>query len=477
MKRATTLWLVGTVAVALVAAAVMVSTHEPRTPAPTPERSGPAMGPNLILVLTDDQGWVGTSVSMRPDHDYPGNDIYRTPHLERLAKEGMRLSNAYSPGPNCRPSRAAIQTGKSPAQLHMTDSVEKVDKRLAPSKALIATPPVESLQEEEVTIAEYLAEHRPDVATAHFGKWHLKAGGPARHGYLAGDGATNNKDGATGEEAEDPKSVFDLTKRALEFMGEQVSAGRPFYVQLSHYALHSPFCTRPQTLQQTPRRRVHVAMTTDLDASLGELLDGLDAMGLAANTWVVFTSDNGSYQVPRRDPNPNGPLRGVKSMLWEGGIRVPMVVRGPGVPKGSHSAVPVTLVDVLPTLRELFEIEAPLPEGAEGGSLLGLWRGREAVTRPSEALVWHSPHYKKRHDLRPTTAMRMGDLKLLRDWETGTHQLFDLTADPREQTDLAGAQPQQVTALSARMSTELDRLGAVLPAANPAAPAQPERTP
>ena len=199
-----------------------------------------AESPNIVLILTDDQGWTGTSVKM--DDRVPGSasDLYRTPQLERFARQGMRFSSGYSPAPNCSPTRMSIQTGKTAARLGATDIIEVVPRegrtsgfynRFYLNKPLKLPLPISDLPDKEITIAEFVKQHDSDYQTAHFGKWHMGGGSPENHGYDFHSGTTTNRQGNIGEP--DPKRTGEVTKEAIQFLKKQAERGGPFFLQVS----------------------------------------------------------------------------------------------------------------------------------------------------------------------------------------------------------------------------------------------------
>ena len=437
--------------------------------------------PNIVLFLVDDQGWTGTSVQM--DDSVPGSksDYYRTPALERLAAAGMRFSNAYAPHPNCSPTRMSIQTGKSPARLGSTDILDVVPgtptfiksfhDRSYVNKPLHVHFPITDIPDEETTIAEFVKAHAPEYATAHFGKWHLKGGGPGRHGYDEHDGPTTNAEGRHGPP--NPKRIDGITERTLDFVERTAHAGRPFLLQISHYAVHTPVLARPETVKAYEAREggVHThgaygAMTENLDESLDALAERLDELGLTDNTYVFYTSDNGGevYQ----EPTNNIPLQKGKTHTWEGGIRVPLVVTGPGIEAGSSSGVPVNGYDFFATFAELAGIDAPLPADQDGGSLAPLLRsgGVVPVARASDDFVWYYPHYRNMKGVFPQAAIRSGDYKLVKFYEKGDVHLYDLASDLSEERDLAMAMPDRAAELHERLNAYLHSVGAKIPTPN-----------
>ena len=432
--------------------------------------------PNIVLILTDDQGWTGTSVQLDDRVPDSRSDFYHTPALERLASEGMRFSNAYAPHPNCSPTRVSIQTGKSPAQMHMTDIIGRNQGVLYEDNRLIPPQHISDIPAAELTIAELIKAARPEYSTGHFGKWHLGGGGPGEHGYDESDGPTANREGNVPEP--NPKRIFGVTQRASAFMTDHAAAGQPFFLQISHYAVHlrihalASTIEKYQSLVPGPRHNHpgHAAMTKNLDTGIGMVLEKIDELGIGDNTYVIMTSDNGSYLKAGATPvTTNLPLAGQKASVWEGGIRVPMFVRGPGIAPGSICHVPVIGWDLYPTIRDLLGIETPLPEGVEGGSLRELLKhnGAGRVARPREELVWHFPHYQHKKGTKPQSAIRLGDYKLIEFYETGEVRLFDLAGDLGETRDLSAEMPEKAAEMHARLRAYLAAIDAPMPAVNP----------
>ncbi len=424
--------------------------------------------PSFVFILADDMAWTGLSVASDNRMPESKSDFYQTPHIELLARDGMRFSNAYAPAPMCMPTRASLLTGKSPAQLHMTTPGPA--KQTVENRKLIPPRHVNALPTGEITIAEVL--RRQNYATAHFGKWHLNGGGPGEHGFDRHDGETGNL-GPGAYQDPNPKDIFGMTGRAMSFMEDQVAAGRPFYVQLSHYAVHEP----SQALRSTQEAfagatpgRMHqdvevAAMTKDFDTSVGMVLKKIQSLGIAQNTYVVFMSDNGAggRQV-------NARLTGGKGSLFEGGIRVPLIVRGPGVPAGSSCHESVIGYDLFSTFCELAGQRSSGLSELEGASIVPLLLGKEglaAFERNREELIFHFPHYGQGPRQMPQSAIRIGNFKLLRNYDTGDEQLFDLAHDMGEQTDLALKMPDKRKDLSAKLDAYLAQIKAQLPTVNP----------
>lgn len=423
--------------------------------------------PNFVLMLSDDQDWNGLSVQMHPDMPNSKSDFYRTPNLEKFAAEGMRFSSGYAPAPVCSPTRISLQTGRNPAALRWTKAAPAED-----GHKLIEAENRKSIRTDETTIAEVLK--RVGYATAHYGKWHLSGGGPEQHGYDESDGDTGNRDADRFVDP-NPVDIFGMTDRAAVFMEKQSKAGKPFYVQMSYHALHVPEnalkATRefydtqsPGTMHRDPAR---AAITTDLDTGVGKLLAHIERLGLAGRTYIIYMGDNGGGGGGggRGGKGDARPLRAGKGGVWEGGIRVPFIVRGPGIKAGSWCDQPVVGYDLFPTFCRLAGVKDKLPADLDGGDILYLFTGATApVKRPREGLVFHFPHYQGDT---PHSAIRYGDYKLLEFHETGERLLFNLKTDLAERNDIAKQHPEIAADLSNRLKSYLSAAGAAMPKPNP----------
>lgn len=393
--------------------------------------------PNFLFIFVDDQPWNGTSVAMIPGKDFSRTPAFRMPNLERIAAGGMVFSQAYASHPKCECSRAALLMGRS------TTSLNAVDKSARRWNA----PSSDSL-------ANTLKRANPAYRAAHYGKWQWPQT-PESMGYDASDGITMNADGDT-TDPDDPKQSFGITARAKAYMRSQVESGRPFYLQLSYYAPHSKPQALASTLEKYSRlaaangqrgrgaNPLMAAMTEDLDTCIGELVTTLEQLGIADRTFVIYSSDNGGN---------TGVLKGGKSLVDEGGLRVPLIVSGPGVTPGTTCDVPVVGYDLLATVLDLAAPGFRLPDGVEGGSWkeLLLNGGKGSVRRPLDRLVFH-------HDVEvphPQTAMRQGDLKLVHYWDTRQSFLYDLSTDLSEQNDLASRQPKTVESMLAELKSHV----------------------
>jgi arylsulfatase A-like enzyme len=423
-----------------------------------------AAEPNIVFIFTDDMGWTGTSVEMIKGNPETKSDFYQTPNLEKLAAQGMRFSNAYSPAALCTPSRAAVLTGKTPAELHIT--TPGGGGRTASVNKLIPARQLRDLPADEITIAEALKNK--GYVSAHFGKWHIGRGNPGEHGFDEHDGPTGNESDGT---ESNPKDIFGITDRAIEFMTRQTRAKKPFYLQLAHYAVHSPnesLAASIQKFEKLPEGKRHnqadyAGMTWDLDASIGTLFETIDHLGIMKNTYVVFMSDNGAAG-GRRTPH-NTPLNKGKGTLYEGGIRVPLIIKGPGIPANSCSGESVTGCDLFPTFCEW----AGIPAGnIDGSSITPLLTGQPDLFKRSDpVLLFHYPHYGQGSSKKPQSAIIADNYKLLKDYESNTYQLFNLENDIGEKNDLSKSMADKVKELTKLMNKRLKEVDAQLPTENP----------
>lgn len=416
-----------------------------------------AVQPNFIVIYGEGSGWASTSVQMDDGNPASKSSSIPTPNIERLAASGMRFSDGYAPSPRCTPSRAALLTGRSPAQLHMTfvgdgrRGLQEGEYLNAGEKLLTPWPQLE-LPTNTVTIAEYLK--RAGYMTAHFGKWHLGRVSPAQHGFDESDGPTGNG-GPDNVSNPNPKQALAMTTKGIDFMERQVKAGKPFYLQLSHYP------NQPERSGGERPAKTSDDETAIVDQTLGKLIDAVERLGLKGSTYILYTTDHGT-------PGRNAPLTGGKGTVWEGGLRVPFIVAGPGVKTGACSHVRVSATDLFPTFVELTGAHEALPAGVEGGSFASVLKngGVGEVKRPRPEFVVHFPHYDK--DAQgPASAIYVGDLKLIHVYESGALKLFNVASDPGERHDLASQQPDKAKELDARLMAYLKAVNAQLPKPNP----------
>lgn len=450
---------------AVVCLAAMLGSWGETVSAESPRQS---TRPNFVFVLGEGHGWSSTSVPMDDAVPQSKSAFVRTPNFEKLARAGMRFADFYAPSPRCTPSRATFFTGISPARLHMTFVGEgKGDSGGADASRKIIPPEcVLELPEQTTTIAELLKP--AGYATAHFGKWHVGRVSPSRHGFDESDGPTNNG-GPDNVDSPHPKQLFGMTERGLDFARRQVKSGKPFYLQLSHYASRRGGDASAEAVAMaktfgnglSEQEISQAAADVDLDIALGKLLKGLDELGIANSTYVIFTTDHGT-------PGRNPPLTGGKGTVSEGGLRVPLIVRGPGVQAGVCSHVRAVGADLYSTIAELAGVNERLPKEVEGGSLARVLAnaGQGVVHRPREEYVVHFPHYDK-DPIGPASSILLGDFKLIRVYESGTLKLFDIARDPGERRDLGTEMPDKAKELDRRLSDCLSAAHAQMPTVNP----------
>lgn len=447
--------------------------------------------PNFVFILVDDMPWFGTPVRMDTNLPESAMAFRNMPNVDKLAAQGMTFRNARSAAGMCAPSRCSIMTGMMTAR-HLysgnggfgpkTDgTVEYMTKGEDASRPLLQPEPQGNIR--FPSIGDVLKAS--GYATAHFGKWHLYGGGPEKHGFDESDGETDNKtsrppeDPATGKKgstSEDPKMMFGITKRSVDFMERQTKAAKPFYLQLSHYATHAKYAARKATLEKNEKNPVFAkiendrerenaiigaAMAEDLDTSIGMVLAKLEELGIANNTYVVFTADNG-YQGWNESHNP---LRGSKWWLWEDGLRVPLIIRGPGIPAGSRSAVNIVGYDFLPTFADFAGATSHLSKNVDGISLKSVLLGAPApeniVNRP---LYFHYPHYRVAP---PSSAIVIGNMKLQHFYEwPDDNFVYDLTTDLGEKINIATSYPERTEQMHQQMMEKLKAVGGYFPKAN-----------
>jgi arylsulfatase A len=431
--------------------------------------------PNVVLIVADDLGWA--------DLGCYGSTYHETPHLDRLAGQGLKFNQAYAACPVCSPTRAALLTGRYPARLHLTDWLPGRPDR--PDQKLNRPVIRQQLPLEETTIAESVRAVGYDTAT--MGKWHL--GGPAfwpeHQGFAVNVGGT-----ATGSP---PGGYFRfktptmtarsddeyLTDRLGDEAARYIDAhrDRPFFLYLPHYAVHTPLQAKKEkiakykakpTAGSAQTNATYAAMMESLDDAVGRVLKALDDARLADRTVVIFTSDNGGLSVKEGPGTPstsNAPLRDGKGYLHEGGIRVPLIVRWPGVTKaGATTDVPASSQDLFPTVLTLAGTRPAAEVTIDGEDLVPVLRGEATVKR--DALFWHYPHYSNQGG-KPGGAIRQGNRKLIENYEDGRLELYDLAADPVEAHDLAADRPEEASRLRDLLAAWRASVDAQMPSPNP----------
>lgn len=410
--------------------------------------------PNIVFVLADDLGINDLGVYGRKDHT--------TPNLDRLASEGLRFTTAYVASPICSPSRAAFMTGRWPARLHITTYLP--GRPNAASQKVLHPEMRQQLPREEVTLAERLKA--AGYATAMIGKWHLGGAGftPLEQGfdvYHAGQATTKPSD------TEGGKGEYDLTREAERFI--DANRERPFFLFLSHNNPHISFRNaRPALIEANKGafEPAYAATIQTLDDSVGRLLAHIDGAGLRDRTIVIFTSDNGGLHMPEGGHprvTHNTPFRAGKGYVYEGGLRVPLVVRGPGVARARIVDAPIVNVDWLPTFVELAGL--PPVKDVDGISQAQLLRTGRPASR-SRRIFWHIPHYTNQGS-RPSGAMRDGRWKLVEHYDDERVELFDLNADIGETRDLSKAQAARAAEMRRQLRGWRTSIGAQENTPNP----------
>lgn len=461
----------------------------------------PVNPPNVVFFLVDDLGWADLSCF--------GSTYHESPNCDRLAAEGMRFTDAYAAGPVCSPTRVGLMTGKNPVRTQSTEyfggpTPEKWGSVY--NTKLLPAPVSEFMPLSEVTIAE--AMQSGGYATCFAGKWHcgeepywpqfqgfgINKGGWTRGGPYGGDqyfspyGNPMLEDGPKGEHLPDR-----LANETVKFMTE--NKDQPFFAFLSFYSVHTPIMTRADLKEKYEAKRdrmglkaewgtedsvwpqgemavrltqsnpVYAGMVEAMDQAVGKVLDGLNELGLDDNTIVIFTSDNGGLSTSgsRWMPTSSMPLRAGKGWLYEGGIRVPTMVRWPGVVKsGSECSEPIVSTDFYPTLLEVAGLPMRPQQHCDGSSLAPLLRG-ESFNR--DAIYFHYPHFGNQGGF-PGSVIREGSWKLIERSDGGL-ELYDLSNDIGEQNDLSGVETERAAAMQAKLDNWQAKLEVVHPTMNP----------
>lgn len=426
--------------------------------------------PNVVLIVIDDLGYTDTAPY--------GSVLHQTPNIARLAAEGIRFTNYYAASPVCSPTRASLLTGRNPARLRLTNFLKGL--RRDPNSPVLPADYADCLDPEEVTLAEALKPF--GYATAHIGKWHLaKRGGdgqdlPQAQGFDINIGGTHSgmprsffwprwRGNPPVQGEFDGQYLPDfLSMRAVQFI--RAHRDRPFFLYLAHYAVHIPIQAPSADVARYRRRLAnrparpwehfnpyYAAMVEAIDRSVGRVLAALEECGLTDRTYVIFTSDNGGL-VTREGPHTPAttcrPLRLGKGYVYEGGIRVPFIVRGPGVARGAVSDELAISDDVFPTVLDLIGIapdSVPSAGPRDGLSLAAELRAPQTTRLPRDTLYFHYPHFSNQGG-RPSGAIRKGDWKAIISYETGKVELYDLSKDPGESSNLAARYPERARELA-----------------------------
>ena len=430
-----------------------------------------AAKPNILFILIDDMGWM--------DLGCQGNPHLKTPNIDRFATEGVRFTDAYAPAPVCSPTRAALMTGHSPARLHLTNHLPHQDRFTPPESKLLPAEMRDHLPLEYTTIAERLRDEA-GYATAFIGKWHLYKGREEKFAAQF-QGFDINIGGCS---YGGPPTFFDpyripflsdrkqgeylpdrLADETISFMRKQVEAKKPFYVALWNYTVHWPMEAPAEFVAKWAEKpkvgynhKVYPAMLETMDLAIARVLEELGRLKIEEETFVVFTSDNG----PFGGVGDARPLRGDKGHLYEGGIRVPLIVRWPGkVAAGKVREDPVILTDFYPTLLEVAGLKTMKHYPGDGESLLPLLTDKGDLER--DALFWHYPNFAFHRDNRLGSAVRMGDYKLIEFFEGNEVELYNLRVDLGEKKNLAGVEVGRVQEMRKRLSRWREKSGARMP--------------
>ena len=442
---------------------------------------------NFVFVLVDDLGWA--------DLGCYGGDLHETPRIDGFARQSLKFTQAYAAAPVCSPTRASIMTGKYPARLHMTVWYESSAN---PPRGRKLIPPITvgNMFHAEVTVAEVL--HEAGYLTAHVGKWHLgdAAHYPQTQGFDVNIGGTfwgapqtffypYHGSGTFGKEfryvphlewGRAGEYLTDrLTDEALDVL--QRAGRQPFFLNLCYHTVHTPIEAKQEVVDRYSKKLrpgmhhqnpTYAAMVQSLDENVGRILDKIDALGIADQTVVILTSDNGGFvnQYRRQTVTNNHPLRSGKGSLWEGGVRVPLMVRWPGVaPAGVTCREPVVSTDFYPTILEMAGLKGDSEHNADmdGVSLVPLLKNPQA-TLGRDAIYFHYPHYYP--TTTPVSSVRAGAWKLLEFHEDRHVEVYNLADDPGEQNDLAAAMPERVEQLRRRLHAWREAVDAQMPEPN-----------
>lgn len=427
--------------------------------------------PNILFILIDDMGWM--------DLGCQGNKNLHTPNIDTLAKSGIRFTDAYAPAPVCSPTRAAIMTGQTPARLQITNHLPHQDRFTPKSSKLLPARMLNHLPLKYVTLAEKLKKDA-GYATAFIGKWHLYTGknekyNPLNQGFDINIGGCSYGGPPT---FFDPYRIDFLTNRkkgeylpdrladeTIAFITEQQSKKKPFFVALWNYTVHWPMEAPADLLEKYKNLPVsgyrdhrYAAMIEAMDNAVGKVLNSLDNLNLTDETLVIFSSDNG----PFGGVGDASPLRADKGHLYEGGIRVPLIIRWPGkIKPKTLDETPVILTDLYPTILEASGISSNVNYPVDGKNLLPLLKNRKKLN--NRAIFWHYPNFAFHRDNRLGSAIREGDYKLIHFYDTDSIELYNLRKDISERNDLSRELPQLALKLKNKLESLLKESGAAMP--------------
>lgn len=442
-------------------------------------------GPNVIIFLVDDLGWNDNSVGFA-DSLSANNRFYHTPNLMKLAAQGIKFTQAYSASPVCSPTRASILTGKNPARSGITNWIPGEESpRPGQTRYNLPVWNEQGLTSADTTLPGLLRAR--GYLTAHVGKAHFAdrgttgenplnlgfdinvagsfIGHPASFYYPYGDSTHSHHVTGLEEYAKDKPYLDDaLTRKAVTIMREAVTARRPFFLHLAHYAVHTPIQADSSRLgryidtKRSAANKHYATMVESMDASLGAVMKTLEDLGIAENTLLIFLSDNGGLATHAGPPTDNLPLAGGKGTCREGGTRIPLIIAWPGkISPREETQAQIITDDLLPTLAGICGFEAPPGDGVDLSPLL--FNGKQPTERP---LVWHWPHYwgdstlRSRHMIiQPFSSIRVGEWKYVYRYEDGQRELFNLTEDPGEHYNLMDIKQTKAKELSGLLESYL----------------------
>ncbi len=438
--------------------------------------------PNIVFILADDLGYMDIGV-------FNPNTFYETPHIDSLAKRGMKFTQGYAACCVCSPTRGSIMTGKYPPRFGITNFIPG-----GRAGKLLPAPNADHLPLEEVTIAESLRE--VGYSTFFAGKWHLGNGefSPRVQGFakdLQGDKQFfyPSSDLPLPDKKDDPKTTDRIVNDAVKFIGEHKE--QPFFAYLPFLAVHIPMAARADLVAKYEKKAEiapadawgqegankvrlvqnhakYAAMLEQMDAGIGRVLTAVQDNGLAEKTVIVFMSDNGGLATAEGWPTSNLPLRGGKGWPYEGGVREPLIVVAPGITKPNATCdVPVISTDFYPTLLQLAGQSLKPEQHLDGVSFLPLLKGE--TTPRGKALFWHYPHYANQGGP-PYGAVREGDWKLIEWYEDGALELYNIPHDIGEQNNLSAQEPEKAKALHEKLIAWRKEVGALMPTLNTEAP-------
>ncbi|MEX2336766.1 MAG: sulfatase [Fulvivirga sp.] len=432
--------------------------------------------PNIIFLLVDDLGYA--------DLRCYGSTFYETPHIDRLASQGMKFTKTYTAGSVCSPTRASIMSGKYPVLTGVTDWIP--GKKVKDTK-LVQPETKRCLAPEEITFAEILGKNGYD--TFYAGKWHLankkvEGSDPIAQGFSEYYGAEEM------HKAKNPVTTDSLTAHTNDFIARKVKEGKPFFALLSYYDVHTPIQDYPDFIQHYKDKAVtlstemskpvsehqgltrsrqddpqYASMIGAVDKSVKSITKLIVELGIENNTIIIFTSDNGGLSTKKgAGPTSNSPLRAGKGWLYEGGIRVPLIVKFPGVIKaGTVCDEPTMRTVFYPTILQLAGLQLRPELHKDGISLVPLLTQKETLNRTD--LYWHYPHYHGSM-WTPGSAIRSDEWKLIMFYESDTYELYNLDEDMREEHDQAKKRPEIAKRLKNKLEKWLEETSAAMPGSN-----------